>query len=75
MRPRLFWTMYFTIQLVIERCNREGIPISKRTLEYYQRLELLPKPEKKVGARGRGVLSQNYFTGAVGFRKNEDGIG
>lgn len=31
------------------------VNINKRTFEYYQRLGLLPKPEKRVGIRGRGV--------------------
>jgi DNA-binding transcriptional MerR regulator len=39
-----------------DRLKKEGINISERTFEYYQRLGLLPKPGKKeVGKKGRGV--------------------
>lgn len=41
---------------VLEKLKKEGISITKRTFEFYQRLGLLPKPKiKQVGKRGRGV--------------------
>ena len=35
--------------------KKEGIDITKRTFEFYQKLRLLPKPEKRVGKGGRGL--------------------
>lgn len=43
------------LQELLKKLDREGIPITKRTFEYYQRLGLLPKPEKQVGKKGYGV--------------------
>lgn len=40
---------------VLKKLEGEGIDITKRTFEFYQRLGLLPKPKKQVGKRGRGV--------------------
>jgi DNA-binding transcriptional MerR regulator len=41
---------------ILERLKKEGISISKRTFEFYQRIGLLPKPTtKEVGHGGRGV--------------------
>jgi len=40
---------------VLKKLKGEGIDITKRTFEYYQRMGLLPKPEKQVGVKGRGV--------------------
>ncbi len=40
---------------VLKKLKKEGINISPRAFEYYQRLGLLPKPEKRVGEKGRGV--------------------
>ena len=40
---------------VLKRLKEEGIDITKRTFEFYQRLGLLPKPEKRVGKGGKGV--------------------
>ena len=41
---------------ILKMLKKEGIPITKRTFEYYQRLDLLPKPTlKRVGKKGRGV--------------------
>jgi DNA-binding transcriptional MerR regulator len=44
-----------TLPEVLSRLEKERIPMTKRSFEYYQRLGLLPRPEKKVGAKGRGV--------------------
>jgi len=43
------------LQEVLERLKKDGIDITKRNFEFYQRLGLLPKPKKQVGKRGRGV--------------------
>ncbi len=40
---------------VLEKLKKDGIGITKRNFEFYQRLGLLPKPKKQVGKRGRGV--------------------
>jgi DNA-binding transcriptional MerR regulator len=44
-----------TLSEVRKRLEKEHSPIKPRNFQYYQRLGLLPKPEKKVGAKGRGV--------------------
>jgi len=46
---------------VLERLKEEGFDITKRTFEYYQRIELLPSPQKKVGKRGRGVYGYYIY--------------
>jgi len=46
-----------------ERLKADGFKITKRTFEYYQRLGLLPRPEKRVGERGRGVYG--YYDAKV----------
>jgi len=44
-------------QELIEKLEKSGIIISKRTIEYYQELGLLPRPLRKKGAKtGGGVL-------------------
>ena len=40
---------------VLKILTDQGIPISKVTFEYYQKIGLLPWPEKIVGKGGRGV--------------------
>ena len=45
-----------TLQQVLDRSKKAGVPITKRTFEYYRSLGLLPRPSnKRVGERGRGV--------------------
>ena len=44
-----------TLQQVLDRSKKAGVPITKRTFEYYRSFGLLPNPRKKVGERGRGV--------------------
>jgi len=45
-----------TSQQILDKSKKAGIPITKRTFEYYQRLGFLPKPHHKVkGEKGRGV--------------------
>jgi len=44
-----------TLQQVLDKSKKAGVPITKRTIEYYRSLGLLPKPRKIVGERGRGV--------------------
>lgn len=45
-----------SLKEVLAKLKKEGVNISKRTFEYYQRLELIPKPStKRVGKKGRGV--------------------
>ena len=46
---------------VLERLEKQGLSITKRTFQLYQSLGLLPKPEKQVGKRGRGLYGfYNY---------------
>jgi len=51
------------ISEILERLKKEGIDLPKRTFEFWQRLGLLPKPEKHVGRGGRGVYG--YYDPAV----------
>jgi len=45
-----------TLQQVLDKSKKAGVPINKRTFEYYQSLGFLPKPHRKVkGEKGRGV--------------------
>ena len=53
---------------VLAKLKKERIDISKRTFEYYQRLGLLPRPEKQVGEKGRGVYGY-YSPEIIGMVK------
>ena len=44
-----------TLQQVLDKSKKAGVPINKRTFEYYQSLGFLPKPHKIVGKKGRGL--------------------
>lgn len=52
-----------TLPEVLKALKKEGINISRRTFEFYQKIELLPKPQKKQkGEGGRGVYGLYYPT-------------
>lgn len=40
---------------ILKKLEEDDIHITKRTFQFFQKIDLLPKPEKKVGKRGRGV--------------------
>ena len=40
---------------ILEKLEKDGLGISKRTFQYYQWRGFLPKPEMRVGEKGRGV--------------------
>ncbi len=50
-----------TMKEIIEALKKDGFKITKRTFEYYQKLNLIPKPVDKVKGRGgKGVYGLYY---------------
>ncbi len=50
-----------TLNDLLKRLKKAGLPITRRTFEFYQKQNLLPKPIKHVGLRGRGVYGYYDF--------------